>query len=44
MIDLEAELLNDDQNAALGAIAQEIQFLLECQDDTHITKFFESFV
>ena len=30
MIDLEAELLNDEQDTALAAIAQEIQFLLDC--------------
>ena len=44
MIDLEAELLNDEKESTLTAIAMEIQFLLDCQDDSHITKFFESFV
>ena len=28
----------------LAAISQEIQFMLDCQADPHITKFFESFV
>ena len=30
MIDLEVELLHDEQDAALTAIAQEIEFMLEC--------------
>ena len=44
MIDLEAELLHDEQDTALSAICQEIQFMLECQNDSHITKFYESFI
>jgi len=44
MIDLEAELMRDEQDAALLAISQEIQFMLDCQSDPRITKFFESFV
>jgi len=44
MIDLEAELLHDEQDTALSAITQEIQFMIDCQADPHITKFFESFV
>lgn len=44
MIDLEAELLHDEQDTALAAICQEIQFMIECQADSHITKFYESFV
>ena len=30
MIDLEAELLHDEHDAALTAISQEIEFMLEC--------------
>ena len=30
MIDLEVELLHDEQDAALTAISQEIEFMLEC--------------
>lgn len=37
-------MLSDEQDTALAAIAQEIQFLLDCQADSHITKFYESFV
>ena len=44
MIDLEAELLHDDQDSTLTAISQEIQFMMDCRSDSHITKFFESFV
>jgi len=33
MIDLEAELLHDEQDTALSAIMQEIQFMLDCQAD-----------
>ena len=44
MIDLEAELLHDDQDTTLTAISQEIQFMMDCRNDQHITKFFESFV
>ena len=30
MIDLEVELLHDEHDAALTAISQEIEFMLEC--------------